>query len=285
MALSVPDTPTGTTAPDWYTVLQLEPHASPADIDAAYHRQRALYDPAHGASMGDDFAEQAVERLAVVEAAYAVLSNPGRRFAYDQERGLVGTEAVDRRGISNREVMWTILGVLGGLLLLSLVYNLTARQSKESGLAQRFTSVNYPAAAIDLRTLDGGRFSLADYRGKVVLINFWATWCEPCKRETPALQASYARLRDQGLEIVGVNLYQNEQAYNRGDAQIRAFVEQYGVDYPIAVDEDGRVTRSYKFYDIPVSFVVDPNGNVRYIRTSELTEADIEWAFQSLKQT
>lgn len=275
------------TAPTWYEVLDIPTHASPSDIAAAYERQRQLWDPTHGATMGDDFAEQAAERRTAIEAAYAVLSDPPRRFQYDESLGLVGTEATDRRGVSNREVIWVIGGVLVGLLVISLVYNLFASRSNQQSILNRFAVVDkHPAQPINLRTLDGQRFDLAAQRGKVVIVNFWGTWCEPCKDETPALQAAYAKLQAQGLVIVGVDMFDGERdQYNRTEAHVQAFTQRYGVTYPIALDDQGATTRAYQLYNIPVSYIVDPEGNVRYIRTGPMTVADVEQMFALLKRS
>ncbi len=281
MTTAAPETP----AADWYAVLGIEFHASPSEIAAAYQRQRALYDPTHGADMNDDFAALATAQRSAIEAAYATLSDPQQRFRYDESRGLVGDEQADRRGIANRGVIWTIMGVLAGLLLLSLVYNLTASKSRDRQIANGFAVFSGPAPVISARTLDGAAFNLADYRGKVVIVNFWGTWCEPCKEETPALQAAYEKLRSQGLVVVGIDLLDSERAQGRDEGHVRAFTELYGVTYPIALDETGTIAQAYKMFNIPVSFIVDPNGNVRYIRTGQMTLADVEWAFQMVKSS
>ncbi len=271
---------------NFYEILGIEPYASAADIRAAYERQRALYDPTHGATMGDDFAREAAERRDQIEQAYVTLSEPQRRFAYDQQQGLVGTEATDRRGVSNREVIWTIMGVLIGLLVLSLIYNLTAKHTSQSTISDRFTVVNFPAKPVALRTLGGSSFDLKAERGKVVVVNFWGTWCEPCKEETPALEAAYTKLHDQGLVVVGVDMFSDERnQYQRNEGHVQAFTQQYGVSYPIALDDAGSVTRDYQLYNIPVSFIVDPDGNVRYIRTGPMTVDDVEQMFRLLKRS
>jgi thiol-disulfide isomerase/thioredoxin len=134
-----------------------------------------------------------------------------------------------------------------------------------------------------LRTLDGSQFNLAAQRGKVVLINFWGTWCEPCKQETPALGAAYLKLKDQGLQIVGVDLFDGERLQSRGEREVRQFVTRYGATYPIALDETGQVARDYKLYPIPVSYFVDEAGMVRYIRIGQLQAGDVEILFRRLQ--
>ena len=113
------------------------------------------------------------------------------------------------------------------------------------------------APPIDLFTPDGDSFSLAALRGKVVLVNFWATWCEPCVTEMPSLQ----RLREQlapRFEILGVN-------YQEGPVRIKAFVEKIGITFPIVRDTDGAVAKAWGAKVFPASYVVDRGGQVRQV--------------------
>jgi alkyl hydroperoxide reductase subunit AhpC len=82
--------------------------------------------------------------------------------------------------------------------------------------------------------------------------------------------------------IVGVDLFDGERAQGRGEQDVRRFTGQYGVHYPIALDESGDIARRYKLYPIPVSYVIDPDGNVRYIRIGQLRTSDVEQLFHRL---
>ncbi len=265
----------------FYDLLQISPDASLDDVAEAYYRQQELYDPAHARVMGADFVAVAAERRAALDEAYAVLHDPRRRFAYDRELGLAGDEAADRHGISHREISFAVAGVLVGLLILAAIwYAMGAKPSTGPAV----TEVDFPAPAIGLPTLGGQRFDLAAHRGKVVLVNFWGTWCEPCTEETPALQAAYEKLAQEGLVIVGVDLFDGERSQGRSEQDVRQFTGRYGVEYPIALDVSGDVARSYKLYPIPVSYFIDPEGNVRYIRIGQLRKADVEQLFHGLWQ-
>jgi cytochrome c biogenesis protein CcmG/thiol:disulfide interchange protein DsbE len=268
-------------APTFYDLLQVAPDASFDEIAEAYRRQQELYDPAYATVMGGEFIAVAAERRAALDEAYGVLRDPGRRAVYDRQIGVVVDETADRRGISRREVSYALSGILAGLLILAAVWY--AMGSKPSS-GPAVTEVSFPAPPIKARTLDGGHFDLAAHRGKVVLVNFWGTWCEPCKEETPALQAAYSKLADEGLVIVGVDLFDGERSQGRGEQDVRHFTGQYDVQYPIALDDSGNIASSYKLYPIPVSYFIDPQGNVRYIRIGQLRTSDVEQLFHSLQQ-
>ena len=124
------------------------------------------------------------------------------------------------------------------------------------------------APAFRLRSLDGSVAELADYRGKYVLLNFWASWCGPCRGETPALQAFFER-ESPGLVVVGVN-------QQEGPDTARAFTEQFTVTYPIVLDRDGQVSGAYRVSTgLPVSFLIDPDGVIRRVHLGALTEDDL----------
>lgn len=115
-----------------------------------------------------------------------------------------------------------------------------------------------PAAPpIELFTPDGAAFTLAGLRGKVVLVNFWATWCEPCVTEMPSLQ----RLREKFVphfEVLGVN-------YMEGPARIKAFVDKSRIEFPIVRDTDGAVAKAWGARIFPASYVVDRAGDVKHV--------------------
>ena len=158
--------------PDFYALLRVAPDASRDDILVAYKRQLALYDPAQAAALGDDFVAVAEERRAALDEAVAVLQDPRRSFAYDRQLGLVGDETTDRRGVSNREVMYAVGGVLAALLILAALWSALGRQPR-TGPA--ISEVNYPAPPFSLRTLDGGRFDLAAHRVPPGRRSCWST--------------------------------------------------------------------------------------------------------------
>ncbi len=190
--------------------------------------------------------------------------------------------SADQPGISGREIIYGIVGLLAGLLVLSSVWAITGRNAAQF---PQVTEVEpYAAPDFELQSLDDSTVRLSDYRGQVVLLNFWGTFCEPCKAETPALQSAYQKLKDQGFVIIGVDLLKSERLNNRDVQDVREFMQLYDVDYPIVLDEDGSVMRAYAINPIPTSYIIDRDGKVRYIRVGELREAEVEMLFRALNK-
>jgi cytochrome c biogenesis protein CcmG/thiol:disulfide interchange protein DsbE len=138
---------------------------------------------------------------------------------------------------------------------------------------ERALDVGEPAPDKELAVLEGsgtGTGSLADYRGEWVLVNFWASWCDPCRAEAPALQEFHERRAPSGFTVLGVNLDDNTD-----DAA--AFVERYGLTYPQLRDGDGRDRRdAYGMVGFPESFLIDPAGNLALIRRGPVTADYLE---------
>ncbi len=129
-------------------------------------------------------------------------------------------------------------------------------------------AVGRAAPAFRLRTLEGAVTTLTEQRGRYVLLNFWASWCGPCRGETPALQAFFERTPP-ALVVVGVN--QQEEAETA-----RTFAEAFAVTYPIALDTDGQVSSAYRVSTgLPVSFLIDPQGVIERVHLGALTEDDL----------
>ncbi|WP_129627110.1 TlpA disulfide reductase family protein [Candidatus Oscillochloris fontis] len=268
----------------YYTLLGLEPHATHEAIEAAYQHQREGYDPARVADLDPDMQRLAEARSAEIEQAYRTLHDPQRRQQYDQQIGIAkrtNPNVVARRQLTPRE---RTMVVIGGLVALGLIVGMWIFTGRGAGVeGQAMGEVNRPAPEFTLQTLDGNEVNLAAYKGKVVLVNFWGTWCEPCQRELPALQAANERYAEQGLVIIGVNLTDDERTQGRSEDDIRSFVAQYQLTYPIALDQDGRVTDSFRVYPLPTSFFIDPQGQIRYVHVGELTLDDIIARFTELQ--
>jgi cytochrome c biogenesis protein CcmG, thiol:disulfide interchange protein DsbE len=123
-----------------------------------------------------------------------------------------------------------------------------------------------PAPAIELPGLDGEEGSLEDYRGQVVVLNFWASWCDPCREESPLLERFHEDLREQGGTVVGVDVRDVSD-----DA--REFVREYGLSYPQLRDPDEEAMSDYDVRGLPETFVLDRRGRVAAVKRGPVDES------------
>lgn len=134
-----------------------------------------------------------------------------------------------------------------------------------------------PAPKLEARDLAGAPRSLADYRGKVVLLNFWATWCPPCQREMPSLERLRARMAGQPLEIVAVSSAETPE-------EVKAYLARMKLGFPVLLDTDGSNTRRWKVFALPTTFLLDAGGRVRQVLTgpAEWDEGEALTAVESV---
>ena len=145
------------------------------------------------------------------------------------------------------------------------------------GMGSRVPAVGTTAEDFRLVDLEGKAQSLGQYRGKVVLLNFWATWCKPCTTEMPAMQSAYERLKDKGLVVVAVNELEDE-------ARVRQHIKDYGHTFPVLLDRRNEVANLYGVFGLPVTVFIDGNGVVQeYVKGSLLTEQKIQDVFDRLQ--
>jgi peroxiredoxin len=142
------------------------------------------------------------------------------------------------------------------------------------GMAGRPPLVGSPAPEIALQDLQGHEVRLSDFRGKVVLVNFWATWCKPCKEEMPAMQAVYDELRDQGFVVLAVNELEDVE-------KVAEHIRTHRHTFLVVMDHDNRVANQYGVVGLPASFLIDRQGIVReHVFGSLLTEERIADLFR-----
>ena len=118
---------------------------------------------------------------------------------------------------------------------------------------------------------NGDSFKLSEYKGRVVIMNIWATWCAPCHAETPDFVDFYNEYKDKGLTILGVSV--DEQ----GKSVVQPFIEKYNVTYPMVIDKDNTIMDKYgPTMGIPTSYIIDKSGNLRYFALGALTQKELQ---------
>ena len=157
------------------------------------------------------------------------------------------------------------------LVLVVLTASFALTRCKPAGDAEPAGKVEVGAPAPGYRTvaLNGDSVSLADQRGKVVLLNVWATWCHPCRTEIPELQAIHTRYQARGLELVGVSV----DADGSDDA-IRTFMRDFAMTYPIWRDPDERISTQFLVVGVPATFLIDRDGVLRWRKTGPIQPND-----------
>lgn len=168
------------------------------------------------------------------------------------------------RAMNKKNRIYVRVAILG-LLLVALVFALYSSFVKDPNAVK----VGSTAPNFSLEQLNGPEMSLSDLKGKGVVLNFWGTWCEPCKAEMPALQQKYEALKDKGLVVVGVNI-------GEAPVTVEPFVKQMGVNFPILLDRNSQITKLYRIGPIPTTFFVSPDGKVEEIFIGQMNEAMIE---------
>jgi peroxiredoxin len=133
-------------------------------------------------------------------------------------------------------------------------------------MAAAGTGMPHAATAPDftLRTVDGQNLRLNEQRGRVVLVNFWATWCGPCRQEMPHLNRLYEKYRTSGFVALGVNVDEDER-------QAAGVAAKLGVKFPVLPDSDKKVSRLYDLRAMPSTVLIDRDGRVRYVHRGYLT--------------
>jgi peroxiredoxin len=187
-------------------------------------------------------------------------------FLDKQDRRFAGGEAMKKRRLVVRTI---ILLILGAAVAYSLYENLT----KDTKLK---VAVGDKAPDFALVDMQGNKHRLSDYRGQGVFLNFWGTWCPPCKKEMPYINNQYEQFKDKGVQVLSVDIQEPELAVNQ-------YAERLGLNFPIMIDTEKEVMNVYGVDLLPATFLVDKNGKVVKYYTGELTENKIKKFMEQIK--
>lgn len=152
---------------------------------------------------------------------------------------------------AKRGVLLLILAVLAGLLFLFLI-------AKEGPQSNKIIQEGDHAPEFRLSALDGKQVGLSDYRGKVVMVHFWATWCPPCVEELPVLDRMYRSLAGRDFEVLAVSVDEG------GAESVASFVKKNAPSLPVLLDPGASVAHSYGTFKFPETYILDRSGIVRY---------------------
>lgn len=130
------------------------------------------------------------------------------------------------------------------------------------------------APDFSLRGIDGNIYRLSDYFNNVVILNFWGTFCPPCRNEMPAIEAQYNKWKDKGLVVLGINL-------GEAEVTVQGFVNQYGLTFPILYDPNLQIRDRYRVTQYPTTFFIK-KGKIEIVQIGQMQESFLENAIQSL---
>lgn len=157
------------------------------------------------------------------------------------------------------------------LLLVSAVVYTIASKDKVKVLA-----VGDKAPDFELVDLDGNKQRLSDYKGEGVFLNFWGTWCGPCKKEMPYMEKQHKAFEEKGVNILAVNIAES-------NLKVETFRDQYGLTFPIAIDKDKSVKEAYNIVPLPTTFFINKDGKIEQIITKEMSEDEIITFMESIQ--
>ena len=174
---------------------------------------------------------------------------------------------------SRRRIPWALLALVVALLLVQGCATDPAPQdaaAQETGTPATGRPVaGSRAPDFTLTDLDGNTVRLSDLLGKVVFLNFWATWCSPCRAEMPDIEALHRKYRDRGVVVLGVDLRESEST-------VRTYLERGGYTWTFLIDTTGRVASAYRVSAIPTSFFIDREGVIRAVVIGGMTASTME---------
>ncbi|MCK1995640.1 thiol-disulfide oxidoreductase ResA [Psychrobacillus psychrodurans] len=156
--------------------------------------------------------------------------------------------------------------IILALMVVAIVFTIYTNLTKEK---TALIQVGDDAPDFALVDMNGEKHQLSDYKGKGVFLNFWGTWCKPCEREFPLMDKQYQVYKDQGLEILAVNI-------GESDFAVQKFIDRKGLTFPVLIDDKKSVIETYKINPLPTTLLINPNGKIEKVITGEMSEEMIK---------
>jgi peroxiredoxin len=172
-----------------------------------------------------------------------------------------------------KQKRFIIRTVILSVLVLAIVYTIYTNATKEK---VEVLGIGDEAPDFTLVDLNGEEHRLSDYKGQGVFLNFWGTWCKPCAKEMPAMDRQYEIYKEQGVQVLAVNIAQS-------DFEVQRFASQYGLDFPIVIDKTKSVMEAYNIDPLPTTLLINPEGEIEQIIRGEMTEQDIAGFMEQIR--
>ncbi|MFC7686798.1 thiol-disulfide oxidoreductase ResA [Ureibacillus sp. GCM10028918] len=166
-------------------------------------------------------------------------------------------------------VRFSILLVLFAAIIFTVYSSITKEKVQ-------ILQVGDDAPDFELIDLNGEKHRLSEYAGQGVLLNFWGTWCEPCKREFPIIDRQYHEYQKQGVQVLAVNIAESDFA-------VRNYIESKGLTFPVVIDKEKSVMNAYNINPLPTTFLIDPKGEIVKIITGEMNETLVKQYMELIK--
>ena len=156
-----------------------------------------------------------------------------------------------------RQIVLLLIAALSGWTALEPVKAASSFREAYSRLGVVYPREVRQAPEFELKNLDGQTVRLSDFRGRPVLLNFWATWCQPCAEELPSLQRLHESLGEKGLQVVAISIDRSNHE------KVRDYVKNYHLTFPVLLDPDQEARRKYFILGLPTSYLIDARGRFR----------------------
>ena len=168
------------------------------------------------------------------------------------------------------------------VLMLGVFWTFLSRAPSAAALgagAPPSARAGFSAPDFSLNLLGGGQVTLSALRGKVVIVNLWASWCPPCRAEMPAIEKIYQAYKGQGLEVLAINA-----TFQDSEPDAATFVQHFGLTFPIPLDRTGGVSNRYLLRALPSTYFIDRRGIVQFVAIGAMNEALIQSKVEELVQ-